>query len=95
MIEGMRERPLDRVPGSRALLASAAVSRPVKFETFRYVGDKRNGVVYDLDLYGNDDDVTAAVDDLLAAETFLAISPQTLAEARNRGFRPHRSVTTD
>jgi hypothetical protein len=68
------------------------MSRPVRFEDFKYVGDKRSLVVYDLDLYGADDAVTAAVDEMLAAETFLAISPSTLAEARNRGFHPHRSI---
>jgi len=68
------------------------MSRPVRFEEYKYVGDKRSLVVYDLDLYGRDDAVTAAVDELLTAETFLAISPSTLAEARNRGYRPHRSI---
>jgi hypothetical protein len=68
------------------------VSRPTRFEHSRYVGDKRKQVVYDLDMYGTDDDVTAAVDELLAAETFLAFGPDTLAEARNRGYRPHKSI---
>ena len=68
------------------------MARPVRFEHYRYVGDKRSLVVYDLDLYGVDDEVTAAVDRLLESERFLAISPQTLAEARNRGYRPHRSI---
>ena len=63
------------------------MSRPTRFEHSRYVGDKRKQVVYDLDMYGADDDVTAAVDELLAAETFLAFGPDTLAEARNRGYR--------
>jgi hypothetical protein len=68
------------------------MARPVRFEHYRYVGDKRSLVVYDLDLYGVDDEVTAAVDRLLESEAFLAISPQTLAEARNRGYRPHPSI---
>lgn len=72
-----------------------AVTRPVRFEHYRYVGDKRSLVVYDLDLYGVDDEVTAAVDGLLESERFLAISPQTLAEARNRGYRPHRSIAAE
>jgi hypothetical protein len=69
-----------------------AVSRPTRYEHFRYLGDKRTQVVYDLDLYGTDAETTEAVDDILAAEAGLAISPQSLAEARNRNFRPHRSV---
>jgi hypothetical protein len=71
------------------------VSRPTRFEHFKYLGDKRNQVVYDLDLYGSDPEVTAAVDDVLAAETFMAISPQTLAEARNRCYRPHHSIKAE
>jgi len=68
------------------------VSRPREFEHFRYVGDKRSFVVYDLDLYGRDPAVTDAVDELMRAETFIGFSPQTLAEARNRGYHPHRSI---
>jgi hypothetical protein len=68
------------------------MSRPLAFEHYRYLGDKRTQIVYDLDLYGVDDRVTNAVDRVLASETFIAISPQTLAEARNRGYRPDRSI---
>jgi hypothetical protein len=81
-----RERAADRF---------RAVARPVRFEHYRYVGDKRSLIVYDLDLYGVDADVTTAVDRLLESERFLAISPQTLAEARNRGYRPHRSIVAE
>ena len=66
--------------------------RPVRFEHNRYVGDKRTQRVYDLDLIDSDPEVAAAIDDLMAAETFLAFGPDTLAEARNRGYRPHRSI---
>ena len=66
--------------------------RPVRFEHSRYVGDKRTQRVYDLDLIDSDPEVAAAIDDLMAAETFLAFGPDTLAEARNRGYRPHRSI---
>jgi hypothetical protein len=68
------------------------MARPAHFEHYRYLGDKRSQVVYDLDLYGVDPAVTAGVDAVLASERFIAISPQTLAEARNRGYRPHRSI---
>jgi hypothetical protein len=71
------------------------MARPSRFEQQRFVGDKRTLVVYDLDIYGDDPDVTSAVDDLLAAETFLAFGPDTLAEARNRGYRPHPSVRAE
>jgi len=68
------------------------MARPLQFEHYRYLGDKATQVVYDLDLYGVDPAVTAAVDRVLASEQFIAISPQTLAEARNRGYHPHPSA---
>jgi len=68
------------------------VSRPTRFEHFQYLGDKRNQIVYDLDLADGNDDVSAAIDELLASEQFAAFGPDTLAEARNRGYRPHRSI---
>ena len=68
------------------------MSRPTRFEHNRYVGDKRNQVVYDLDLADSDRDVAAAIEELLASEQFAAFGPDTLAEARNRGYRPHRSI---
>jgi hypothetical protein len=70
------------------------MSRPTRFEHNRYVGDKRKQVVYDLDLdlADSDPDVAAAIDELLASEQFAAFGPDTLAEARNRGYRPHRSI---
>ena len=63
------------------------MSRPTRFEHSRYLGDKRTQVVYDLDLLDADPEAAAEVDDLLAAETFAAFGPDTLAEARNRGYR--------
>jgi hypothetical protein len=68
------------------------MARPTRFEHNRFVGDKRSQVVYDLDLADSDTDVAAAVDELLASEQFAAFGPDTLAEARNRGYRPHPSV---
>jgi hypothetical protein len=68
------------------------VARTTRFEHNQYVGDKRTQVVYDLDLAGSDPEVAAAIDELLASERFAAFGPDTLAEARNRGYRPHRSI---
>jgi hypothetical protein len=68
------------------------MSRPVHFEHNRYLGDKRNQRVYDLDMYGADDVVTARVDAVLAAETFAVFGPDSLAEARNRGYRPDATL---
>ena len=60
------------------------MARPAKWEHHRYLGDKRTQVVYDLDAPDVDQ---ALVDDVIAAEAFLAFAPDTLAEARNRGYR--------
>ena len=66
------------------------MTRPTRFEHHKYMGDKRTQVVYDLDRYDEDPEITAAVDDVLVAETFLAFGPDTIPEARNRGYHPHR-----
>jgi hypothetical protein len=68
------------------------MARPTRFEHFQYLGDKRRQVVYDLDLAAGDEQVAAAIDELMASEQFAAFSPDTLAEARNRGYRAHRSI---
>jgi hypothetical protein len=68
------------------------MSRPGRFENFRYLGDKRTQVVYDLDLT-EDAGLEDAIDELVRSEQFAAFGPDTLAEARNRGYRPHRSIT--
>ena len=66
------------------------MSRPRQFEHFRYMGDKRNQVVHDLD---NATDA-CAIDDIVAAETYLAFGPDDLVEARNRTYRPCRHCTS-
>jgi hypothetical protein len=68
------------------------VSKPRAFEHFKYLGDKRTQVVYDLDLADSDPAVAGAIEELVASEQFAAFGPDTLAEARNRGYRPHSSV---
>ena len=68
------------------------MSRPRAFEDFRYLGDKRRQVVYDLDLVDSDPEVAAAVDELVKSEQFAAFAPDTLAEARNRGYHAHPSI---
>ncbi len=70
------------------------MTRPTRFEDFRYLGDKRKQVVYDLD--SDDPETQARVAEVVAAERFAAFSPDTLAEARNRGYRPFgRDETVD
>ena len=64
------------------------MERPGKFEHFRWVGDKRTQVVYDVDELEEPD----LIDELMAAGTFICFAPDTLAEARNRGYRPYRAA---
>ena len=59
------------------------MERPSRFEEHRYLGDKRTQLVYDLDAWTDE----AVIDELMAAETFACFGPDTLAEARNRGYR--------
>ncbi|MEP6623531.1 MAG: hypothetical protein ABJC79_03750 [Acidimicrobiia bacterium] len=61
------------------------MSRPTKFEEFRYLGDKRDQRYHDLDATDVDTD---AVNELMASEQFTCFGPDTPAEARNRGYRP-------
>ena len=59
------------------------MERPVRFEHYRYVGDKRTQLVYDLDTWTD----AAVIDELMDAETYLCFGPDTIVEARNRGYR--------
>ena len=59
------------------------MERPIRFEEFRYVGDKRTQVVHDLD---HADDHADVIDELMKARTYLAFGPDTLVEARNRCY---------
>ena len=61
------------------------MSRPTKFEEFRYVGDKRSQRYYDLDAADVD---AAAIDELMTSEQFICFGPDLPSEARNRGYRP-------
>lgn len=69
------------------------MARPTRFEDFRYLGDKRTQVFYDLD--SDDPEVEGRVQDVMQAETFLAFAPDTPSEARNRGYRPYRPRRRD
>jgi hypothetical protein len=58
------------------------MQRLSRFEHNRFVGDKRSQVVHDVDAC----DAPEVLEELMAAETFLCFGPDTLAEARNRGY---------
>ncbi len=60
------------------------MSRPTRFETHRFLGDKRSQIVYDLDASDLD---SGLVDELVGAQTYQTFGPDRLAEARNRGYK--------
>ncbi len=64
------------------------MERPGKFEHFRWVGDKRTQVVYDVDALAD----TEVMDELMEAEAYTCFAPDTLAEARNRGYRQYQGA---
>jgi hypothetical protein len=68
-----------RVPGP---LSSGGMDRPSRFEHTRFLGDKRTQLVYDLDSWTDG----TIIDEIVAAETGLCFGPDTLVEARNRGY---------
>ena len=59
------------------------MKRPTRVEHFRWLGDKRNQRVYDLDEVSDE----SVIDELIASEQYLVFGPDTLAEASNRGYR--------
>jgi hypothetical protein len=69
--------------------------RPARFESFRYIGDKRTQVVYDTDADADDAGGQAKLDELIESEQFLAFGPDTLAEARNRGYHLYGGAPAD
>jgi hypothetical protein len=58
------------------------MERPTRFEHTRYLGDKRSQLVYDLDEWTDE----SVIEEIVEAETGLCFGPDTLAEARNRGY---------
>jgi hypothetical protein len=63
------------------------MERLARFEDHQFVGDKRTQRVHDIDNAGDEDAVASMVE----AESYLGFGPDTLAEARNRGYRLCRS----
>jgi hypothetical protein len=58
------------------------MQRPSRFEHTRFLGDKRTQLVYDLDEWSD----PAVIDEIVEAETGLCFGPDSLVEARNRGY---------
>jgi hypothetical protein len=58
------------------------MERPSRFEHARYLGDKRTQLVYDLDEWTDE----AIIDEIVDEGVGIQFGPDTLAEARNRGY---------
>ncbi|MFM8381567.1 MAG: hypothetical protein ACKOA6_06165 [Actinomycetota bacterium] len=58
------------------------MERPTKFEHTRFLGDKRTQLVYDLESWED----PAIIEDIVVSEVGICFGPDTLAEARNRGY---------
>lgn len=59
------------------------MQRPGRFEHTRFLGDKRTQLVYDLDTWTEPN----IIDDIVATNSGICFGPDTLPEARNRGYR--------
>ncbi len=60
----------------------SGMERPTRFEHARFVGDKRTQLVYDLDEWTDE----AVIDEIVSAGVGIQFGPDTLSEARNRGY---------
>lgn len=58
------------------------MERPTRFEHARFVGDKRTQLVYDLDEWTDG----SVIDEIVAEGVGIQFGPDSLAEARNRGY---------
>ena len=63
------------------------MDRPIRYEHNRWLGDKRRQVVYDLDEVSD----RSVIDELVASGQAATFGPDTLIEARNRGYRRRRA----
>jgi len=72
------------------LVPLETMERPGKFEHTRFLGDKRTQLVYDLDTWEDEE----VIEDIVNSEVGLCFGPDTLAEARNRGYFLARPGTT-
>ena len=83
--EGARSAPSFRVRRPNV----GDMQRPSRFEHARYLGAKRTQLVYDLDEWTD----PAVIDEIVDAGVGIQFGPDTLPEARNRGYtlaRPGR-----
>jgi hypothetical protein len=58
------------------------MERPTRFEHARFLGDKRTQLVYDLEEWTDE----SVIDEIVDEGVGIQFGPDTLAEARNRGY---------
>jgi hypothetical protein len=58
------------------------MERPTRFEHTRFLGDKRTQLVYDVDSWTD----ASVIDEIVESEVGLCFGPDTVVEARNRGY---------
>ncbi len=70
------------------------MSRLPRFEGYRFIGTRDTMVVYDCDVQGEFDELheRVEVEDLGGRLLLQSFAPDTVTEARNRGFRPVTST---
>ena len=68
-----------------------------RFETFRFLGDRQSMEVYDTEDAFEHEALKHAVEvrDLAERNLIQSFAPDTVAEARNRGFSPVRLASPD
>ena len=66
------------------------MSRLARFEDFRFIGTRDSMIAYDCDDPGQYEELESRVEneELLSLNLLQSFAPDTLDEARNRGFRP-------
>jgi hypothetical protein len=67
---------------AKVSLPFPAMERPARFEHTRFLGDKRTQLVYDVDAW----DDAPVIHEIVAADVGTCFGPDTLTEARNRGY---------
>lgn len=66
------------------------MDRPARFSHTRYLGDKRTQLVYDLDSWAD----VAIINEIVANGVATSFGPDSLPEARNRGYTLAREGKT-
>ncbi len=74
--------PALALPRRGGLATVRTMERNPKFEHSRFIGDKRTQLVYDLDEWED----AAVIDEIVTAGVALSFGPDSLPEARNRGY---------